>query len=66
MVFSKEELILINEALKKAKANSETVGYEFEKKILDRNKFSSNENVNSMIQELYNRLLDKIESHIEG
>ena len=61
MKLSKEELKLINEALCKVKALSETEGFRAEKRILDSYVTSSNENVNKLIQDMYSQLLQKIE-----
>jgi hypothetical protein len=60
MIFSKGELILINEALNKAKNQSETVGFKDEKIILDSYGITSNENTNKLIQDMYNQLMQKI------
>jgi hypothetical protein len=60
MEFSKEELMLINEALIKGMNQSETEGFETEKRILD-SYTSQKENVNYLIQEMYRQLLRKIE-----
>ena len=62
MDLSIEELKLINEVLIKAKAQSETGCFEFEKQILDSCKIASNENIYSNVQGFYDRLLNKIEN----
>jgi len=61
MKLSKEELILINEALIKAKAQTETEDFAREKIILSSCQISTNENVAKLIQELYSQLLFKID-----
>jgi len=65
MDFSIEELKIINEALRKSKAISETEGFETEKRSIDSNSISSKENVNTLIQEMYRQLLQKIEDAIK-
>jgi len=65
MNFSKEELKLIDEALRKSKAKSETEGFETEKRSIDSNPISSKENVNTLNQEMYRQLLQKIEDAIK-
>jgi hypothetical protein len=64
MELSMEELTLINEVLLKAKSQSETNGFVFEKQILDNCYPTSNENADSMILVLYEQLFCKIKNAI--
>jgi hypothetical protein len=63
--FSKDDLMIINEALLKAKRQSETDGFETEKLILDSHRAASNESYISCIQLMYDQLLRKIEDAIK-
>ena len=65
MEFSNEELLLINEALIKAKNQSETDGFATEKQILDSHRGAPNENLSSNIQRMYDQLLRKFEDAIK-
>jgi hypothetical protein len=63
--FSKEELLLINEALIKANNLSETGYLETEKRMLDSTKLEK-ENAISLREEMYRQLLRKIEAAVNN
>ena len=63
MDLSKEELLITNEALIKAKRLSETEGFKTEKRILD--SYRTNPNAETIIQGMYDLLNRKIESAIK-
>jgi hypothetical protein len=62
---SGDELRVIKEALLKARAQSETEGFETEKCVIDSFRVAPNENVSAAIQDMYDRLLRKIQSAID-
>ncbi|MCL2214528.1 MAG: hypothetical protein FWC06_04880 [Treponema sp.] len=62
---SKVELMIIIEALLKAKRQSETDGFETEKRILDSLSIATNESCSTNIQLLYDRLHQKMEEAIK-
>jgi hypothetical protein len=65
MELSEEELKIISEALIKASDLSETEWVNLEKTMLENNHFSSNENANFLLQEMWDQLHGKIQNTID-
>ena len=65
MNLSKDELVIIREALLMAKRQSETDGIQFSKRLLDNYHAAPNKKVASLIQQMYEQLNRKIENAIE-
>jgi hypothetical protein len=59
-----DELRVIKEALLKAKARSETEGFAMEKRSIESFRTAPDEKLGALVQDWYNRLLDKIQDSI--
>jgi hypothetical protein len=66
MDFSKEEWQIIVDALLKARAQTETGYLEDEKRIIDSFHTAPNEDKSELVQDMYNRLLDKIKRYMDN
>jgi hypothetical protein len=64
MELTKEDFALLNAVLLKAKDMSETAGFDMEKLFIDSYGIAQNELGSSMIQQLYEQLLYKIEDSV--
>jgi hypothetical protein len=62
---SNDELRVIKEALLKARAQSETEGFETEKRVIDYIPITPDGNADAVIQDMYSRLLEKIQQAME-